>query len=84
MCRMSTPFLIFIIQKVLRDVAVGEPVFPARKNQGGHPCIKDYEKEKALRWLRAELEKGRKSGEEEGFYSSEDVREHFRRRSNEQ
>lgn len=74
----------FYYTEVLRDVAVGEPVFPARKNQGGHPCIKDYEKEKALRWLRAELEKGRKSGEEEGFYSSEDVREHFRRRSNEQ
>ena len=42
----------------------------------------EYEKTKAALRLMCELEKGRKAGEEQGWLSSDDVREHFRRKAN--
>ena len=38
----------------------------------------EYEKTKAALRLMCELESGRKSGEENGWLSSDDVRAHFR------
>ena len=40
--------------------------------------IADDEKKNALRRLMYELNEGRRSGEEEGWVSEEDVRAHFR------
>lgn len=40
--------------------------------------IADDEKKNALRRLMYELNEGRRSGEEEGWVSEEDVRTHFR------
>ena len=58
----------------LRDATVGEPVFPAGKSQDGRSCVKDYEREKAIRWLIAELDKGRNSG---GKKTLEEVEKEF-------
>ena len=46
--------------------------------------LMEYTREQAVASLMAELEKGWKSGEEEGWLSAEDVRAHFAaRRHNE-
>ena len=62
--------------EVLRDVAVGEPVFLTKNGRGRYVIsdIKDYEREKAARWLMAELDKGRRSGEEEGWIPWSEVK----------
>ena len=39
----------------------------------------EYEKAKATLRLMCELEKGKHSGEEKGWVSSDDVRKHFKR-----
>lgn len=38
----------------------------------------EFEKAKAMQHLMCELNEGRKSGEEEGYMSSDDVRAYFR------
>lgn len=70
---------------VLRDVAVGAPVFLTKNGRGRYAIvdIQDYEKTRATIALLDELAKGKKSGEEKGWLSSEDVRAHFRSRKNE-
>lgn len=70
---------------VLRDVAVGAPVFLTKNGRGRYAIvdIQDYEKSRATIALLDELAKGKKSGEEKGWLSSEDVRAHFRSRKNE-
>ena len=70
---------------VLRDVAVGAPVFLTKNGRGRYAIvdIQDYEKTRATIALLDELAKGKKSGEEKGWLSSEDVRAHFRNRKNE-
>ena len=70
---------------VLRDVAVGAPVFLTKNGRGRYAIvdIQDYEKSRATIALLGELAKGKKSGEEKGWLSSEDVRAHFRSRKNE-
>ena len=70
---------------VLRDVAVGAPVFLTKNGRGRYAIvdIQDYEKLRAMIALLDELAKGKKSGEEKGWLSSEDVRAHFRSRKNE-
>lgn len=69
--------------EVLRDVDVGAPVFLTRNGRGKYAILDmvDYEKLQASIWLMNELEKGRRSGEENGWLTEEDVREHFRERA---
>ncbi len=43
-------------------------------NIGNH---EDYERDKAVLRLMRELEEGRKSGEQQGWIITEDVRKHF-------
>ena len=64
--------------EVLRDVSPGCPVFLTRNGHGRYAVLdreeyQEYERMKAMRRLRKELEKGRRSGEEEGCYTLEDV-----------
>lgn len=70
---------------VLRDVSVGSPVFLTKNGRGRYAIIdiQEYEKTKATLALMNELAKGRKSGEEKGWLSSDDVRAHFRTRADE-
>lgn len=66
--------------EVLRDVAAGEPVFLTKNGRGRYALvdITDYEKAQATIKLLGELNKGRKSGEEKGWLSPEDVKAHFK------
>ena len=52
--------------EVLRDVAIGEPVYLTKNGRGRYVIldIHDFEKEKAARRLMAELDRARKSGGE--------------------
>lgn len=64
--------------EVLRDVAIGQPVFLTKNGRGRYAVLdmeeyQEYEKMKAMQRLLAELEKGRRSGEEEGWYDAEEV-----------
>ena len=72
--------------EVLQDVAVGAPVFLTKNGRGKYAIldIQDYEKTQATIRLMNELAKGRRSGEEEGWLTAEDVRAHFRARANEE
>lgn len=65
--------------EVLRDVSVGAPVFLTKNGRGRYAIIdiQDYEKTRATVMLMDELAKGKKSGEENGWLSSSDVRAHF-------
>lgn len=71
---------------VLRDVSVGAPVFLTKNGRGRYAIIdiEEYEKTRATLILMNELAKGKKSGEEKGWLSSDDVRTHFRARTNEE
>ncbi|MCD8340662.1 MAG: type II toxin-antitoxin system prevent-host-death family antitoxin [Clostridiales bacterium] len=65
---------------VLRDVSVGAPVFLTKNGRGRYAILdmEDYERGTATLKLVNELSRGRRSGEQEGWLSSEDVREHFK------
>ena len=69
--------------EVLRDVAVGEPVFLTENGKGRYAVvdIAEYEKTHATIKLLKEIAKGQKSGEEKGWISHEEVREHFREKT---
>ncbi len=71
--------------EVLRDVAVGEPVFLTKNGRGRYAILdmRDYEKTRATLRLMDELAKGRRSGETEGWLTPEEVRAHFRARADE-
>ena len=71
--------------EVLNDVAVGAPVFLTKNGRGRYAIvdIHDCEKKQATLKLLNELEKGRISGETEGWLSPEEVRAHFRARAKE-
>lgn len=71
---------------VLRDVAVGAPVFLTKNGRGRYAIvdIQDYEKARATLRLMNELAKGRAAGEAEGWLTPEEVREHFRIRADEE
>ncbi len=60
---------------VLHDVAVGAPVFLTKNGRGKYAIldIQDFEKTQATLQLMNELAKGRKSGEENGWLTLEDV-----------
>ena len=68
---------------VLQDVAVGSPVYLTKNGRGCYAIMdiaeyEDYERYKAERRLMEELEKGRRSGEENGWLSLDEVKEHMR------
>lgn len=70
--------------EVLREVGMDSPVFLTKNGRGTYAILdmRDYEKLQAEITLVSELNKGRKSGEENGWLSSEDVRSHFRAKRN--
>ncbi len=64
--------------EVLRDVAVGQPVFLTKNGHGRYAVLdieeyREYEKMKAMNQLLGELDKGRVSGEQDGWLPEEDV-----------
>lgn len=64
--------------EVLRDVAVGQPVFLTKNGHGRYAVLdmeeyRQYEVLLARQKLLAELEKGRRSGEEQGCFDGEEV-----------
>lgn len=65
--------------EVLHDVAVGSPVFLTKNGRGRYAILdlRDYEKTQATLKLMSELEKGHRSGEEEGWLSLEDVEKYL-------
>ena len=63
---------------VLRDVAIGSPVFLTIDGHGRYAVLDideyaEYEKNKAWRKLMSELEMGRRSGDENGWIPANDV-----------
>ncbi len=72
--------------EVLHDVAVGAPVFLTKNGRGRYAIVdmQDYEKMQATIRLMNELEKGRRSGETEGWLSPAEIRAHFRAKTNEE
>ena len=72
---------------VLQDVAVGSPVYLTRNGRGCYAIIdiaeyEEFQKEKVALRLMCELERGRKSGEENGWLSDIEVRKRFEGRLN--
>lgn len=64
--------------EVLREVAVGQPVFLTKNGRGRYAVLDmedyaEYEKMKAMKRLLSELDKGRTSGELEGWLSADEV-----------
>jgi len=61
--------------EVLRDIAVGEPVFLTKNGRGRYAImdIDEYEKTQAKIRLMSELAKGEKSGREKNWLSLEEV-----------
>ena len=61
--------------EVLQDVSVGAPVFLTKNVRGKYAImdIHDYERAQATIRLMNELAKGRKSGEEKGWLTLEEV-----------
>ncbi len=64
--------------EVLRDVAVGRPVFLTKNGHGRYAVIdieeyREYERMKAMDWLLSELDKGRLSGENDGWLPADEV-----------
>ena len=71
--------------EVLRNVAIGAPVFLTKNGHGRYAVLdideyKEFEKMTAWRNLKSELDKGRLSGEEKGWISSDEVRTHLEAR----
>jgi len=65
--------------EVLKDISSGSPVFLTKNGRGRYVIqdLNDFEKKEAALKLMMELEKGRNSGEKEGWYSLEDIRQEF-------
>ena len=61
--------------EVLRDIAVGQPVFLTKNGRGRYAIMDmdEYEKTQAEIRLMSELAKGEKSGREKGWLSLEEV-----------
>ena len=61
--------------EVLKNCHKGEPVYLTKNGRGRYAIIdiRDYEKIRATLKLMDELAKGRKSGEEQGWTSLDDV-----------
>ena len=67
-------------------MAVGAPVFLTKNGRGRYVIIdmQDDEKTEATLRLMNELNKGRRSGEQNGWISSDDMRAHFRAKTDEE
>ena len=65
--------------EVLKDISSGFPVYLTKNGRGRYVIqeIGDYEKKEAAIRLMMELEKGRSSGEKEGWYSLDEIRQEF-------
>ena len=65
--------------EVLKDIKFGSPVYLTKNGRGRYVIldIDDYEKKEAVINLMIELEKGRSSGEKEGWHTLEEVRKEF-------
>jgi len=65
--------------EVLRDIGAGSPVYLTKNGRGRYVIqdMDDYEKKEAAIKLMMELEKGRNSGEKEGWYTLEEIRKEF-------
>ena len=65
--------------EVLKAISSGSPVYLTKNGRGRYVILEmeDYEKKEAVIKLMAELEKGRISGEKEGWHSLKEVREEF-------
>lgn len=61
--------------EVLRDIAVGEPVFLTKNGRGRYAIVdlKEYEKTQATVKLLSELAKGERTGREQGWISLEEA-----------
>ena len=64
--------------EVLREVAVGQPVFLTRNGHGRYAVLdmeeyRQYEQLLARQRLLSELEKGRRSGERSGLIDADDL-----------
>ena len=71
--------------EVLRDVAIGAPVFLTKNGHGRYAVLdieeyKEYEKMLAWRRLKTELDEGRRSGEEKGWIPADEMRKHLEER----
>jgi len=71
--------------EVLRNVAIGSPVFLTKNGHGRYAVLdideyREYEKMLAWRKLKTELDAGRRSGEENGWIPADQVRTHFEER----
>lgn len=68
---------------VLDSVAVGSPVYLTKNGRGCYAIVdiaeqEEYEKTKAALQLMCELEKGKQSGEEQGWHDISEVRSRFK------
>ena len=65
--------------EVLKDICSGSPVYLTKNGRGRYVIqdIGDYEKNESAIKLIIELEKGRISGEKEGWHTLEDIRKEF-------
>jgi len=65
--------------EVLKDISADSPVYLTKNGRGRYVIqdIEDYEKKEASIKLMMELEKGRISGEKEGWHTLEEVRKEF-------
>jgi len=73
--------------EVLRDVAIGSPVFLTKNGRGRYAVLDideyvEYEKTQAWRKLKSELDKGRSSGDDNGWLPAEDVFKRLEERYN--
>ena len=61
--------------EVLRDIAVGEPVFLTKNGRGRYVIVdmEEYEKTRAVIKLMGDLSKGEKSAQEKGWTDIADV-----------
>lgn len=61
--------------EVLRDIAVGEPVFLTKNGRGRYAIVdmEEYEKTKAIIKLMGELAKGERSAHEKGWLDIDEV-----------
>lgn len=61
--------------EVLRDIAVGEPVFLTKNGRGRYAIVdmREYETTQATIKLLSELAKGKQSGKEHGWLSIDDL-----------
>ena len=65
--------------EVLKNIKTGSPVYLTKNGRGRYVILEigDYEKKEAAIRLMSDLEKGRISGEKEGWYTLEEIRKEF-------